>query len=86
MPNRARQYTLDVEVGRLACEASERRGQSVDQYVSDLISSSAEVDSKMTPIVLNNRDFDRFVAMCGKKVRVGDRLRRAAQRLDTQGY
>lgn len=84
MPNKARLYTLDSEAERLACEASKRRGQSVDQYVSDLISCDAE--AKMTSIVLNDKDFDQFVVMCSKKVRVGDRLRKAAQRLDTQGY
>lgn len=84
MPNKARLYSLNSEAERLACEASKRRGQSVDQYVSNLISCDAEAE--MTSIVLDDKEFDQFVAMCNRKVRVGDRLRKAAQRLDTQGY
>lgn len=86
MPNRARKIKLTEESCRLANDASRRKGQSVEQYISDLIISDDEESKLMSPIILSEEKYERFEKICSKKSPLSDKVRAIARDLDENGY
>jgi uncharacterized protein (DUF1778 family) len=78
---------VDDEVKRLAERAASALGCNVTEYISRLIRESApKVLETQTTITLTNQQFDEFIAACEQAKPLSPRLRKAAQRLDEEGF
>jgi len=62
-------------------------GQSVSDYLSELILSDAPIKiEEHTRITLSNKEFDEFVAMTQETVKPSKKLRDVAKALDSDGF
>lgn len=62
-------------------------GQSVSDYLSELILSDAPIKIKQhANITLSNKEFEQFMAMTQETVKPSKKLRDAAKALDSEGF
>lgn len=78
---------IDPETKQLAERASAASGCSVSQYLTKLIRSDApKILEEAASITLTNQQFDDFVEACARTKPLSDKIRRTAERLDTEGF
>ncbi len=75
------------DVKKLVERVTAISGQSVSDYLTDLILADAPVKIEQhTNISLTNEEFERFMAMTQETVEPGKKLRDVAKALDSEGF
>jgi|WetSurMetagenome_2_1015567.scaffolds.fasta_scaffold23563_3 uncharacterized protein (DUF1778 family) len=80
---------VDIETKQLAKRAAAVRGSaSMTEFIISLIRENApKILEQETAIHLSNAQFDRFIEVCNETERKpSERLLKAAQRLDNEGF
>lgn len=87
--NQRVEMQLDLETKQMAERASAALGcVSLSEYVTRLIrENSPQIIQQQNEIKLSNQQFDRFIALCEEvSLKPGNRLLKAAKRLDKEGF
>ncbi|MCX7544154.1 type II toxin-antitoxin system TacA family antitoxin [Marinicella gelatinilytica] len=75
------------DVKKLVERVTAISGQSVSDYLTELILSDAPIKIKQhANISLSNKEFERFMAMTRVTVKPGKKLRDVAKALDNEGF